>query len=167
MLGASGSSPGTASGNLTEPEKIKFSVGVSLFEAGAYAQAYRLFGELSSKPNTSVQFNLALCNMLSGEYQDAMILLEKAMRYIPMSQRDLPTDNVYNKLRPIEKTNESYKYAFDAELPTIRPQYVKECITRCLIDVYSELEMWDKARSTAASLTEKGYKNVDASLSRS
>jgi len=65
MLGASGSSPGSANANLTEPKKNKFSEGASPFRAGAYAQAYRLFSELSSKPNTSVQFNLALCNILS------------------------------------------------------------------------------------------------------
>ena len=165
MLGASGSSPGSANANLADPEKVKFSVGMSLFEAGAYAQAYRLFSELSSKPNTSVQFNLALCNILSKEYQNAMILLEKALRFIPMAQKDLPTDNVYNKLRPIDKSNDSYKCAFDAELPAVRPQYAKECIMRCLIDVYSELGMWDKVRSTSATLGDTGFGNVDIALS--
>jgi len=165
MLGANGGSPGSANASLTEPEKSKFSAGVSLFDAGAYAQAYRLFSELSLKPNTSIQFNLALCNILSEEYQNAMISLEKALRFIPMAQKDLPTDSVYNKLRFIEKTNNSYKCVFDAELPAIRPQYAKECILRCLVDVYSELGMWDKVRSTSATLGDAGFKNVDDALS--
>lgn len=165
MLGTNHSPSASANANLTDLEKTKFAIGLSLFKIGAYAQAYRAFSELSSKPDASVQFNLALCNILSEDYQNAVLLLEKALRFVPTIQKDIPSDNIHKKLRNLEKSNESYKAAFSPELPVVFPQYAKECIRRCLIDVYAKLGVWEKVRSTAATLGDTGFLNVDTALS--
>ena len=165
MLGTTNNPSESANVNLTDLEKTKFSIGLSLFEVGAYAQAYRAFSELSSKPDASIQFNLALCHILSEDYQNAVLLLEKALRFVSAIQKDLPSDNIHRKLRNLDKSTESYKAAFSPELPVVFPQYAKECIRRCLIDAYSKLEAWEKVRSTAAALGDKGFLNVDTALS--
>ena len=165
MLGTNNGSSGSANANLTDLEQTKFSVGLSLYNIGAYAQAYRAFSELSLKPNVSVQFNLALCNIFSGDYQNAALLLEKVLRFVPLSQKDIPTDNTYKKLKDLDNSNESYKAAFTSELPLVFPQYARECILRCLVDIYSELGMWDKVRSTIATLGDTNFTNVSTALS--
>jgi tetratricopeptide (TPR) repeat protein len=152
-------------GILNESDKSKFSLGMRLLKTDAYAQAYRTFKELSaSSQSASVLFNLALCQAKAGAYQDAADSLERALPLVVGTQRDLPNDVIFEKLRSEEKKNSSYRTAFPQELPSALPLYAKECIRRFLVDIYAELGLWDKVRSTAAAVSGTGYSNIASAL---
>ena len=169
MLGPTTSPIGSPVGSqnmpLTDPEKNKFQIGFSLMMSGAPAQAYRIFKDLSKKPNISVQFNLALCYAIMGNHQEAVRLLEKVLQMMPTSPTEPVNDDVYLKLRPTEKKNADYRSPFQLELPVALPQFARECVRRCLIDSYRELEDWDKVRSIAAMVKEDGFDNVAYAVS--
>ena len=155
---------GPANIPLTESERSKFQIGTSLLRSGTYAQAYRIFNDLSKKPNVSILFNLAICHFRSGEYQESAKSLERALQLIPMSPAEKVVDSTYDKLRVVDRSENDYMAPFDLELPTVLPQYARECIRRCLVDSYLELRSWDKVRSIAAMIGEEGFDNVNKAL---
>ncbi|MDR3282406.1 MAG: CDC27 family protein [Candidatus Methanoplasma sp.] len=164
MLGANADVSVQKGGNLGEREKASFNLGLALIKTGATAQGYRIFKNLSlAVQHPAVFFNLALCQVDAEAYQVAAASLENALSLIGQGAGTPPADSVYDDLRLSEKTGDGYRSPFRLELPSLLPMYAKECIRRCLVDVYSELGLVDKARATAASL-EPGFANVSCAL---
>ncbi|MDR3205917.1 MAG: hypothetical protein LBT41_02300 [Candidatus Methanoplasma sp.] len=151
-------------GGLGEPEKALFNLGLSLLKTGAAAQGYGIFKGLSAaNPHPAVFFNLALCQIEAGDRQGAAASLERALALTGQGGRADASDSVYDRLRSSEKAGDGYRSPFHSELPSLLPKYAKECIRRCLVDVYSEMGLADKARAAGASL-EPGFANVARAL---
>ena len=162
MLGTAPGGPGPSA--LSDLERKDIAIGISMIEAGAYAQAYKAFKKIS-RPNASALFGLALCHMAAEEHQSAIGLLERTLQMIPLVPKDTVTDETYRKLHSMDSLEDNHKKAFGPDVPNVLPQYARECVLRCLVDSYLAAGMYDKVRATASALGNTEYENVKEALS--
>lgn len=152
--------------NSTNP-KEKFTTAYGLFTAGYIADSYMIFKELINNKHPAVHFNLALCQVNVGEYGEAVQNLEKAQSFLKNSGPERPkADETYSKLMRLQAENDSQLYPMKFELPILYPKITEDTILRLMADAYAEIGDNGKVENIAASLSGKGYANVERALQK-
>ncbi|CAM3823563.1 tetratricopeptide repeat protein [Mucilaginibacter galii] len=130
-----------------------------------YAEAYLLLKkELPHEPST--QYNLALCHYWAGNYQEALICLDKAKTALPRNAGDpmLQNDQFYSVMSQKQNQQEEYLKPISKKFTNLFGVSTNDAIIRLKTDCWLQLGNFSKVIEIATPIASKNYKNIADAL---
>lgn len=147
--------------------KERFTTANGLFVSGSVADSYMIFKELLTTKEPSVYVNVALCQMKVGAFNDALQNLDAALSMLNKTTQDpLRTDETYSKLIRLQAATDGHLEPMKLDLPSQYPKIAEEIILRIIADVCAETGNRERVERIAASLSGKGYSNIERALAK-
>lgn len=166
LLGTPNTGTSPSGGNRTDI-KEKFTTAYGLFTTGFIADSYIIFKELAPQKHPAVFVNLALCHMKVGEFSDALQSLDAAAALLSKTDTEkVRSDATYSKLQKIQAASDCYLNPMKFETPSLYPRIADETIMRLTADVCVEIGDDQRVERIAATLSDRGYANVERALQR-
>jgi len=130
-----------------------------------YTEAYRLLkNEAADK--TETQYNLALCFYWIGCYREALMSLDRAQRFMPVTagKTNPAADNFYKALREKQNQLNDHHCPITQKHVEMTPQLVTDGIMRLKTDCWLQLEEYGEVINIATPMIYKNYSNVTSAL---
>lgn len=138
---------------------------IDLISQMRYAEAYMLLKkEAPYEPST--QYNLALCHYWAGNYQEALMCLDKAQTALPRttSSSTLQNDQFYNVIREKQNQHDDHLKPISKKFVSLFGVITNDAIIRLKTDSWLQLGNFSKVIEIATPIAFKNYKNIADAL---
>jgi len=130
-----------------------------------YAEAY-IFLKKESPNEPSTQYNLALCHYWAGNYQEALMCLDKAHTTLSRttSSSTLQNDQFYNVIRQKQNQLDDHLKPISKKFVSLFGVITNDAIIRLKTDCWLQLDNFSKVVEIATPIASKNYKNIADAL---
>lgn len=138
---------------------------IQLMTQKRYAEAYILLkNESPGEPST--QYNLALCHYSAGNYQEALICLDNALRALSPGNYPgkAPADQFYHVIRQMQNQTNDHLEGITKKYVTLFRDLVLDHVIRLQTDCWLKSGNFPKVVEIAKPLERKNYKNITEAL---
>lgn len=132
--------------------KRLFECGTSCLYAGRVSEAYICFSRIR-RADCAVLFNLTLCYVKAGRFEEAYDVLNRAEQQLVCSGVKMNEDQIYNELFRRDCREDGYTCPMSYDMPALLPVSSRVQVLRLKADVAYELGLYDEVEKIAGFLS--------------